>query len=562
MKKIYLVFAEGISLYGLKRYYYFALAIVGVSFFLLCSVFIQKTMTSIFVSFLLILGILLIRAYLKKVQLQIMLQQAQHMMEEGRCLDKIKFVTTTSVGITQDDIEMIKKYKDETDEVILAEIDKNGRAFDIFGVLGFLSLVKKEDFIPKDRFKLNVVLKDNYVLVSKSFEGDNVAFIHEWFFLSLLQLEANVPAVWGVDKSRTVIYMNFIQGKSLNEMIAEAGGEVRQSESFMSSKNGNYIRDQLEVDRSARVWGKRILDDDILSELSRQLDLIHSKGIVGVNIKPGNVVISKIDGNPYIVDFHSSRHKHVGTFIWRLLRDRDRLVANRRIGLNLLTEKVVNNHLIKLKNPDYQIDSNVYAPIDFGEGHAIGAFWNVTSGTGRWEQFMKKKMPSLKGKRILDLGSNNGCMPLMMLQAGAHEVIGIELSSHYVNQSNLVKEIFEWRDLTFYNFKPESGNMLKILDKDYGEFDLVTALCTLYYLNENDMIRLVNHISHISHKMVVQAIEGNVGSQENPDKPRRASVGFLINLLRNNGFERVSVSNYDYYDPRGCKRPILIGERD
>ena len=454
IKKIYLVFDEDISVYGLKRYYYITLAIVAFSIFLLSSIFIQKTMTAIFISVILILSILIIRTYLNRAQLRTMVQQAQDMMEEGRYLGKIKFLTYISAGITEDDIEKIKKDKDEADEVILAEIDQNGRAIDTYGVLGFLSLVEKEDFVPKDRFKLNVILKDHYVLVAKYFEGDNVAFIREWFFLSLLQLEVNVPAVWGVNKSRNIIYMNLVRGKSLNEMIAEAGGEVRQSDSSMSSNNGTYIKNQLKVDKSARVWGKKILDEDLLSELSHQLDLIHSKGVVGVSLKPGNVIVSKINRKPYVVDFHSAKHKRPFSFTWRILRDRDRIVANRRCGLKVLTERMVNKRLQILKLPDEQIDNRVYAPIDFGGGHAIGAFWNVTSGTGRWKHFMREQMPDLKDKRILDLGSNNGCMPLMMLRAGAREVLGIEISHHYVEQSQIIKDVFEWRDLRSYNFLP------------------------------------------------------------------------------------------------------------
>lgn len=518
-------------------------------------------MTSTTIPILLILGIVITRAYLNQIQLKRMTQQAQRMTEEGQLSGKLVFLSETLAGINPDKIEMMKKDMQEPGELVLAHIDRNGRAVDFYGVLDFLSLVKEKDFVPKDRFKLNVVLRENYLLVSKDFEGDKIAFIREWFFLSLLQLEANVPSIWEVDEKRTIIYMNLVPGKSLSELIAEAGGAVRHNDSDMNSGNGPYFQNQLEVDSIARSWSKGILDEDLILELSRQLDLIHSRGVVGVNIKPGNVIISIIDGKPNLVDFHGARQKRVGSFMWRLLRDRDRLVANRRTGLNLLTEKTVKNNLIELKESDYQIDNNVYAPIDFGGGHSIGAFWNVTSGTGRWEQFMKARMPTLRNKRILDLGSNNGCMPIMMLQAGAREVIGIERSPYYVEQSRIVKKIFEWSDLRSYNFKPESGNMLKILDKDFGEFDLVTALCTLYYLKENDMIRLVKHVSHITSKMVVQAVEGNVGSQEDPDKPRRASVSFLNNLLCNNGFERVNIYDPGVYDPRGCKRPILVGER-
>ena len=103
--------------------------------------------------------------------------------------------------------------------------------------------------------------------------------------------------------------------------------------------------------------------------------------------------------------------------------------------------------------------------------------------------------------------------------------------------------------------------MLDILESDYGSFDLVTALCTLYYLSEDEMAKVVTHVSHLSPKIVIQAVEGKVGAQTDPDKPRRASAEFLGQLLRNNGFSQVSVYEPQTFDPRGTKRPILVGRR-
>jgi len=133
-------------------------------------------------------------------------------------------------------------------------------------------------------------------------------------------------------------------------------------------------------------------------------------------------------------------------------------------------------------------------------------------------------MPPLTGKRVLDLGSNNGVMSMMMLRAGASEVIGLEISPSHVEKAQLVHSIYEWRDMRRYTLQIHNCDMLETLRTDWGKFDLVTAFCSLYYLEIDDMARVVRKASELAPIMVIQA---NIGGS----KRKKASVTFLKKLL-------------------------------
>jgi nicotinamide riboside kinase len=95
--------------------------------------------------------------------------------------------------------------------------------------------------------------------------------------------------------------------------------------------------------------------------------------------------------------------------------------------------------------------------------------------------------------------------------------------------------------------------MYSIINSDLGKFDMVTSFCTLYYLKEPQMEAVVKRASEISLLMVIQA-NTMAGSTWDSDKPRRASVEFLKNLLEKNGFPYVDIKS-----PPFSTRPLLIG---
>jgi SAM-dependent methyltransferase len=161
--------------------------------------------------------------------------------------------------------------------------------------------------------------------------------------------------------------------------------------------------------------------------------------------------------------------------------------------------------------------------------------------------------PLLKGKRVLDLGCNIGLMPMLMLRAGASGVVGVELQEFNVETAQLIHDIFEWTDQKKYDLHVHHGNILDVLDRDFGRFDITTAYCSLYYVEADEMAKLVRRAAEQSEMMILQA---NIVPFPDPQKSARAQTDFLRQLLADNGFAEVEV-----HAPKDFQRPLLIGRK-
>jgi len=460
----------------------------------------------------------------------------------------VQFTSIADLPISNNEKNLLEKLNAESLEKEIGILDRDGRVLDLCGFLSFMNCVSKREFIPKDRFQIQIVIKEGKILIKKSFGKDRTSFIKEAFFLIKLWGKVNVPAIWELDSNGNVIYMNLIVGKSIQEILAQEGIIIRYSDIIKEKAFEDLSETEISniVDNSVRRNILKIIDNEILLSVDQQLDIAHKLGIVGIYLKPGNIVVQKDALIPILVDFHTARLFRKKGFLFNLFRDQDRIKYNHKCGRKLITEKSAENRI-------QNVNSEWYAPIDFGFGLTNGVFWDVKAGIGRWEIFIKEYLPDLNEKKILDLGSNNGCLPLMMLKEGASEVVGIELSKKFYEQSLIVRELFQWRDIKKYDFKAINKDMYDIMDLDVGKFDVVTSFCTLYYLKEKQMESLVRRVSEISSLFVVQA---NIlaGSTWDSDKPRRASPEFLYNLLKNNGFKHVDIKT-----PPLTTRPLLIG---
>jgi hypothetical protein len=104
--------------------------------------------------------------------------------------------------------------------------------------------------------------------------------------------------------------------------------------------------------------------------------------------------------------------------------------------------------------------------------------------------------------------------------------------------------------------------MRTAIERALGPFDLVTALCSLYYLPEDGMIRVLQRARELSQTIVLQANEetppiaatqdvGNLGAGEH-----RGSTDYLKWLLEGNGYPVVGV-----HAPPGFSRPLLVGRQ-
>lgn len=157
---------------------------------------------------------------------------------------------------------------------------------------------------------------------------------------------------------------------------------------------------------------------------------------------------------------------------------------------------------------------------------------------------------------MLDLGANNGFNSLQLLRSGAREAIGFEIDPDAIEQGMFLKSAMEWSDSQKFNFSYIQRSMIDLVSMNLGSFDLVLALCSIYYLEDDEITRLIRHISSITNCFIVQGnIESDIG-RESIRTYEKASIKYLKDALEKNGFPQVRV-----IAPKGYSRPLLIAQR-
>lgn len=286
------------------------------------------------------------------------------------------------------------------------------------------------------------------------------------------------------------------------------------------------------------------------------LNRAHAAGVTGLGVGQNDIWIDANGQAHWTGLTGATMHSKPCGLRFRYLRNRDRESFNAHFNTTLLTEQTAREALTQCaaelkKSTPY---GGWYAGIDFGDGLAVGQFLGTDNGTGRWEYLNGRVVgPLVNNKRVLDLGSNNGSMSIMMLRSGAREVVGVELSPHYARAADVVRRVFQWKDIKTYDLRIENRSMLDILTEDWGTFDVVTAFCSLYCVEEEWMTQVVKRAAELAPVMVLQANMPKPGRQ--PHKPR-AGAAFLRKLLEENGFPHV-----EEFGDLEYARPLLVGRK-
>lgn len=436
--------------------------------------------------------------------------------------------------------------------VVLGRIDNDGRVGLVCGPIPGADPVDEHAFVERRRYHLDVVLENDRVLVRKDFRGDRRAFLREWRSLEALAGRPGCPAVHRAETSRLRLWKSFVPGPTLRQRLVRAGARILSIDTEAEPELAR-LGPQARIEA---VWARGrerfadALPADFLDGLERRLNSVHRRGVTGFSLSFGNVVLHEGTDEPWFIDFDAAvAHRRSSGLAFRLARDRDRDLFNRIYGRELLTERSARALLEKIATP--------YSPIDLGGGLATRGFWSVDSGTGRWEYLNRHVLAGrIEGRRILDLGSYTGLLPLLMLDAGARQVVGIEKSPELVEVGRHLHRLFEWRFQRTYDFELRGADMRVILDHAWGPYDLVTAFCSLYYLGEDDMRRVVRRAAELAPVLIVQA-KIDTRPEAADDKAQKSSLAYLRALLERNGFPRVEV-----VAPRGYPRPLLIGSRE
>ena len=452
-----------------------------------------------------------------------------------------------ALGLKSEQRQRLEEEMQAGAEALIGEIDQDGFLLSQFGELA-VPTVSPDEFLSRRRFRLQVVARDGAIAVRKDYRGDRRAFCNEVRALDALgRAGCNVPAILDMDVQRLLLTMTYIAGPVVREELARHGARLRDRDRGI----GNLVSFQSRISEGKKVlYG--VVDEAFVENLYAELLKVHQAGFILEDTKYGNIIIERESGRPFLIDFEGSLHlPWLGSFGARRFRDSDTEMFN----LHFDTSKPTYARLrAAMRTPEWS--RSFYAPAYIGSGLRIGAIWRHDTGFGRWHRILKAHLPDLRGKRVLDLGSNNGYNSLLMLRAGARQAVAVEQEAEFIAHGQFLKEAFEWADARSYDFSYVQENMARLPELDLGKFDLVTALCSIYYLSEDDMAKVLRHLATITDVVALQCNTETAMRRDDPDTFRKASVEFTVRMMKENGFPEVEVTA-----PRGYHRPLVVGRR-
>jgi serine/threonine protein kinase len=459
-----------------------------------------------------------------------------------------------ALGVTRQRLDEVHRDPEHHGDRVIAEIDQDGFLMSRVGELSGAPTITPEDFLPRRRFELQVVVRDGVLAVRKNFKGDKLAFVRELTALHELALAGcNVPAILDFDVDGLVLTVSYVVGAVLREELARRGALLRDRDVRHRGLPGPTARLR-EQHRIAR--GRELLDSAVTPDFAgryfAELRKVHAAGYVLHDIKYGNVVIEQGSGAPYLIDFDAARgYRSIAKLTARFLRDQDYRKFNRHFGADALTHDRVRRLMKRRHRGDL---GEFYAPVYIPGGLRFGAIWNVDVGYGRWHYLLAHSLPPLGGKRVLDLGANNGFNALQMLRSGARQAVAVEMDERVISQARFLKRLFEWADNTEYDLLWVHDNMSNVPVLELGRFDLVTALCSIYYLEDDQIAKLMRFLSGITETMVLECNTDRQIERALAQTYEKASVDYAVNVLERNGFAAV-----DVIAPSGYSRPLVIG---
>ncbi|MBZ0112993.1 MAG: lipopolysaccharide kinase InaA family protein [Thermoanaerobaculia bacterium] len=429
----------------------------------------------------------------------------------------------------------------------VGRIDNDGRLLSPQPFAGFHRVTEAE-FVARRRFDLDIRNTPNGPTVVKCYRRDRQAFSRELEALRRLEREGvPAPRVVGFERMSLTLQKTLVQAPTLRQILVDRGARILTCQIEEEAGEEGPKIDHEEVWRRGRE-ALAELDPAIPGQLALLLEQIHNAGVTGASITFGNVCLDE-DLGPVLIDFDKAQvHRRTSTLAFAAGRDHDRRLFNRIYGSDLLTETGA-ARLLK------EVSSTGYAPLDLGQGLFTKGCWSIDSGTGRWEYLNRRVLePIIQGSRIVDLGSHNGVMPLLMLRDGAEAVVAFERNLESARISRLTHRLFEWRYHQPFDFRVINNDMLAGLRSLRGEFDVITSFCSLYYLSEVEMLEAAVLARSLAPVFVVQAktdTRAGAGS-----KAIKSGDDFLKDLLLKAGFSTV-----ERFGPTGYSRPILIALR-
>jgi len=471
--------------------------------------------------------------------------------------DGLPSVTLDDLGWPQSRLDFVRTRLRAGNVVVIGRFDQDGFLLSDFEPVNGVPNVSADEYVPRARYALELVaMKDERIGVRKSYAGKRAPMLRE--MLALLELGAagcSVPTLLAADVSVPSLTMSFVPGEVLREALVRQGAQLRDRDLHENPAWRGLTLEQIRLGRviDARSRLRQVVDDSFTEDLFGLLRTIHRVGFCRLDIKYGNIVINERTGKPVLLDLENAIHFGAAKWLSRPMKDYDIDQFNVHFNDDRLTRRRLRK---AIECRESSTHARTYAPSYVGSGLRIGQVTNLSAGYGRWQYLLRRHLPPWKDKTVLDLGANNAYYCLEMLRDGAASAVALEMDAEVITEGQFIKKAFEWCDDRTYNLAYTHANIADLPKLNLGAFDIVMALCSLYYLDDSAIIRVVQHVCDITQCFVVQCnTERDIG-RASSDTYRKASLEYTVALLSDNGFPVVKI-----VAPMGYERPLVIGRK-
>ena len=213
-----------------------------------------------------------------------------------------------------------------------------------------------------------------------------------------------------------------------------------------------------------------------------------------------------------------------------------------RSNKNNLIKSNYNKFYDKLNEAKVVMSNRYKSTAYFYNGLTIGNPLNINHGYGRWKIIIENKLIStLENKSVIDFGSNNCILPIYMLTEGkAKNVDCVELFDDLCEVGKSFKYIMEAQLNKPIKMKIINDNMYNYIKTKNFNYDLATFFCSLYYLEENQIIECIDILSK---KVKFLLIQSNLQTTVT-DRSKKSNYEFLKKIVEKNNFEIIDSYNY------------------
>lgn len=117
-----------------------------------------------------------------------------------------------------------------------------------------------------------------------------------------------------------------------------------------------------------------------------------------------------------------------------------------------------------------------------------------------FKELVKLNGGTLAGKRLLDMGCNEGYFLLGAASNGCDSLYGIDQSQQNIDRANLV---FEANEIDSRHYQFQRGDFLVAPLEEHGPFDIVLALGVLHWMDLTSQVKLLERMASLKPRFMV-----------------------------------------------------------